>query len=177
MKKPNGSLTFLASVACAAAISPPALAERTAFEMGSYLGWPGGEAVAAGNYAAAIDAASGRAARTSSTNALTAATNLCVAHTVMGEFIAAQRACNLALTLAQRSDRVSFRRFSAEEATSRALSNRGVLRAVSGDAAGAAEDFEQAAKLNGAWDAASRNLAYLQTLPAHRLALAENSAN
>jgi hypothetical protein len=102
--------------------------------------------------------------------ALVAATNLCVAYTVTRELDRAFEACAEALTLARRVDKGTSARFRST-ATARALTNRGVLRAVSGDTLGAAADFREAARSSD-WAAPSRNLAYLESSPAHRLALA-----
>jgi hypothetical protein len=177
MIKLNGPLAVIAALACAstASLAPRALAD-TAYEMSSYAGWPGGKQIAARDYAAAIGAASRGMRRLDATTALVAATNLCVAYTVTRELAAARPACDRAVALAKHADHASLRRFPRSAATAQALSNRGVLRAVSGDAAGATSDFDAAARMKGASAAASRNLAHLQSSPPDRLALAERPA-
>jgi hypothetical protein len=139
--------------------------------MGSYSNAPGGKAIEAGNYDAAIVLASIPIARHDLEGALIAETNLCVAYTVKRELDRAYEACAKALTLARRVDNATAARFRSA-ATARALTNRGVLRAVSGDTLGAAADFREAARSSGNWTAPSRNLAYLESSPTHRVALA-----
>jgi hypothetical protein len=146
-------------------------ASAASLEMGSYSNAPGGKEIEAGNYDAAIVLASMPIARHDLEGALIAATNLCVAYTVTRELDHAYEACAEALTLARRVDKATSARFRSA-ATARALTNRGVLRAVSGDTLGAAADFREAARSSGNWAAPSRNLAYLESSPAHRLALA-----
>jgi hypothetical protein len=107
--------------------------------------------------------------------ALTAATNLCVAYTVKRELEGAYTACGEALTLARRVDKAPGARLRGSPATARALTNRGVLRAIAGDSLGAAADFRDADRLADTWAAPSRNLAHLESSPAHRLAMARAS--
>jgi hypothetical protein len=137
--------------------------------MGSYSNAPGGKEIEAGNYDAAIVLASTRAPHDLE-GALIAATNLCVAYTIKRDLDGAYDACAEALTLARRVDKATSTRRAT--ATARALTNRGVLRAVSGDTLGAAADFREAARSSSDWAAPTRNLAYLESTPAHRLALA-----
>lgn len=169
----KGSLSLLA-LTCASAWSFGAAAD-TSFELGSYLNSPGGKQIAARDYAGAIKSASS-AGGLSAIEPLVAATNLCVAHTATGAFAEAREACKRAVELAHREDRISGR-FPSETASSRALSNRGVLRALTGDSAGAAGDFREAAKLRAPWSAAERNLAYLESSPVYRVAQANGSTN
>lgn len=173
MTKLNGPLVLLSTFVCGTAMlaATDAKSEGAAFEMASYLDSPGGREVAAGDYAAAIAKATSGASHFHATSPLVASTNLCVAYTVTGVFEAAQNACAKAVTLAKRLDDMPHRRFARSTATSKALTNRGVLRAVSGDSAGAATDFRKAAAMRGADSAASRNLAYLESSPSYRLAL------
>jgi hypothetical protein len=168
----KGSLTTLAlAVATASFVSLPAAA-GAGFELGSYSNWPGGAQIAARDYAGAIKAAAAPVAVTG-LDPLVAATNLCVAYTVTGAFAEARGACDRAVDLARREDAAASGRFSSETATSRALSNRGVLRAMLGDTAGAAGDFREASKLHDAWIAAERNLAHLESWPKDRVASAD----
>lgn len=173
----KGSLALL-TLACASAWSfGAASADATAFELGSYLNHPGGKEIVARDYAGAIKTASITKLPTSVMDPLVGATNLCVAYTATGAFPEARGACDLAVEISRKEDALSSGRFPSGTATSRALSNRGVLRALVGDSAGAANDFRAAAKLANAWPAARRNLAHLESSPAHRVALAEGAAD
>jgi hypothetical protein len=167
MLKGISALSFIAVLG----VTSLSVASAASLEMGSYSNAPGGKEIAAGNYDAAIALASTRSARRDLEGALIAATNLCVAYTIKRELDGAFEACAEALTLARRVDKATGARFHPV-ATARALTNRGVLRAVSGDTLGAAADFREATRSSGKWAAPSRNLAYLESSPTHRLALA-----
>jgi tetratricopeptide (TPR) repeat protein len=90
--------------------------------------------------------------------------NLCVAYTLTREFADATSACDTALSISERY--VRHRSSPISPFTSRdlalAYSNRGVLRAVTGDADGARQDFESAARANTDMQAANENLARLK---------------
>lgn len=144
-------------------------ANRT-YEMRAYSNGFGGSEALAGDYEAAIRSAS--VGTSGLEDSLTARTNLCVAHTVRGEFSAAAGSCERALRLARRVDGVSRTLIRSRTATALALTNRGVLRAVAGDAADAAADFRRAARIDGTPSAASRNMAYLERSESNSLALA-----
>jgi hypothetical protein len=110
--------------------------------------------------------ASSRSWRRYTETALIASTNLCVAYTMKGEIDAAEHACGEALTRARSADhasRSSGRRVTQGEATARALTNRGVLHAVVGDALLAAADFREAERVSGAWEVPGRNLEFLES--------------
>ena len=173
MTKLNGSLVLLSTLVCGSAmlLSATATAAESSFEMASYSNWPGGKEIEAGDYDAAIAKTAHGAWRLDETSYLVASTNRCVAYTVKREFAAAESACAKAITLAVRADNMRYHRFPRESATSKAVTNRGVLRALSGNSIGAANDFRKAAAMRGADEAPNRNLAYLQSSPAHRLAL------
>jgi hypothetical protein len=164
----------LLSLACASAWSVGAAAGS--FELGSYLNHPGGKEIAARDYASAIKTASVWKSSAGVMDPLVVATNLCVAYTATGAFPEARGACDRAVELARRADAGSSIRVPTGTATSRALSNRGVLRALNGDAAGAATDFRAALKRKEAWAAAERNLAYLESSP-NRVARADGRAD
>jgi Flp pilus assembly protein TadD len=164
----------LLSLACSSAWSLGAAAETSSFELGSYLDYPGGKQIAARDYGGAIRSASGAKSYAGAIEPLIAATNLCVALTATGAFPDARGACDRALELARRED--ASARLPTETATSRALSNRGVLRALNGDSTGAASDFRAAAKMKSPWAAAVRNLEFLESSPG-RVARAESSAD
>jgi hypothetical protein len=167
-------IVLLSTLAGASVVSAAAAgAEKTSYEMASYLGWPGGREIAAGEYDAAIARTAPGAWRRDATAALVGATNRCVAYTIKRAFAGAEAACDEALERAKREDRVAPRSAAGRRddgATAKALLNRGVLRAVMGNSIGAAADF-RAAALDGAADAANRNLASLEASPAHRTAL------
>lgn len=160
-------------------VSHPAAADAAerAFEMKAYVDYAGGRQVIAGDYAVAIQAAS-RAAEQDGERGMIANTNLCVAFTKTGQFARAEAACTRALTLAERS-RVSvpLLRYGydvRQQDIVTALSNRGVLRAVSGDPLGAARDFREATGVAGtAVDVPRRNLTYLEASVADRVAMNE----
>jgi hypothetical protein len=170
-------LSIAAALLCAIAPSLEALADTDAFEMRSYSNWLGGPEIDARDYAGAIATAARARAFIDVTSGLGAATNLCVAYTVTGEYTEAHDACADALKLARRADEMPSTRLPSTTATALALSNRGVLRAVTGDTVGAASDFKSAARLARDSSAPSRNLAHLESLPANRLALASEEAD
>jgi hypothetical protein len=170
MIKRKGSSFVVAAIAAAASAS--ALADST-YEMSSYLGWPSGAEIAESDYAGAIAIASRARSHTAAATALVAATNQCDAYTVTGALSSARVACDEAVALARSADRASLRRFPHETATAHALSNRGVLRAKSGDASGAAGDFQAATVMRGASPTPGRNLVHLRSSSSNRLAALE----
>lgn len=150
------------------ALSTATVGAAESLEMISYSNAPGGAEIAAGDYDAAIAAASGRLWRLNTESALIASTNLCVAYTVTGDIDAAEDACAEALALARgvdRASRNSGRRATQNGATARALTNRGVLHAVAGKTLLAAADFREAGRVSGAWEVPGRNLELLETAP------------
>lgn len=165
------SIASFIALACAYGASANALAKDT-FEMSSYSNWAGGARIESGDYAGAIAAASRGAMPSDTVSMLGAATNLCVAYTVSRELKLARKACDDAVSLAKRVDDSGWKTLRRDSATASALSNRGVLRALSGDSVGAASDFRTAIKLSSGNEMPSRNLAYLESSPAHRMALA-----
>ena len=177
MKRLNGFSTIVMSCLAACSLTgAAAAAEGGTYEMGAYTNEPGGSDIVKGDYAAAI-AAAVHVPTYNSERSLIAATNLCVAYTVTRSFEKAAPTCDRALSLAMAADSSVRRAGSTHEATIRALTNRGVLRAVRGDATGAAHDFRAAADLRGAWQAPSRNLAYLQAVAADRVARAGSATD
>ena len=94
-----------------------------------------------------------------------ASNNLCVAYTKSNDIDSAEKACNDALELA-----ADERGFDSEDLdrierkyTAMALSNRGVLRAVSGDNVNARRDFLEAMNLEAGLSSPARNLARLDS--------------
>ncbi|MDX1555879.1 MAG: hypothetical protein R3212_07635 [Xanthomonadales bacterium] len=91
--------------------------------------------------------------------------NRCVMLTMKGEYADAEAACNEAVAASEIESRGEVGWFGI--ATMRyeqamALTNRGVLRAVSGDFEGARADFEAAIALDASKNAARGNLARLE---------------
>ncbi len=135
----------------------------TAIEDVSY-----GEAIVAGNYDAAIEGilSSAKVAR----GGFEAQTNLCVAYTRSGEFDKADASCDAALVALKKRYRTStvagnipfYSRRTHEKYLALALSNRGVLRVVSGEPDLARADFERAADLKFGLDVVDTNLAKLE---------------
>jgi hypothetical protein len=171
----KGSLLFVSAALATALAATPAVAAPASLEMTSYSSAPGGKEIEAGDYAGAIEAATRSVLKYADPGALVAATNLCVAYTKTGAFEKAEASCARALSLARSMDRMPGSRMREHTATSLALRNRGVLRAVSGDAMGAAADFRRASLRGDTLAAAARNLEHLETSPAYRLALAVTS--
>ena len=134
----------------------------TAIEDVSY-----GEEVVAGDYDTAIESilSSAKLRR----NGFEAQTNLCVAYTRSGDFEKADASCNAALAALGKRSRPataalldpSRSRRVRERYLALALSNRGVLRAITGKPELARNDFEQAAELKFGLDVADVNLAKL----------------
>jgi hypothetical protein len=154
-------------------------ADETSFELRYYENSPGGKELAAHDYAAAIEAASWVSPAADPITALIGSTNLCVAYTMTGSFKAASKSCDAAVALARGVDAPAARTLAPDSATSRALSNRGVLRALRGDATGAANDLRAARKTIGSSQLPSRNLAHLERSPAYRerVVLADSAAD
>jgi hypothetical protein len=171
------SLSLLCTLACAF-LSARAQAEgAAAYELASYSNGPGGKELAIGDYAATI-ARTSVAAGPDLLTRMIAATNMCVAQTATRAFAAARTSCDRAVELARQVDGPMQRGIRQRtSATARALSNRGVLRALSGDPTSAARDLRAAAPGSGSWQGAAQNLARLQSSPSYRVALAGGTAD
>ena len=169
----SARLSFTVIGISALASTPVGAAEP--LEMISYSNAPGGPEIAAGDYDAAIASASSRSWRLNTETALIASTNLCVAYTMKGELDRAETACTAALSQAERVDRATrySGRLPEDDATARALTNRGVFRAVSGNALLAAADFREAERMSGVWEVPGRNLAILESSASPALAAVE----
>ncbi|GEM_PF-1453015 len=100
--------------------------------------------------------------------------NLCVGYTMTKAFTKAEAACDAAVGEDSAPDALfdedtafagaRTRKTLARNREAVALSNRGVLRAVTGDLVGAREDFEKAAATSDVVDAAEINLTRLTAL-------------
>jgi len=90
--------------------------------------------------------------------------NLCVAYTMTKKFDQAVSACEAAVSIGKRNGRYGGSPINPYGTRDLALaySNRGVLRAVSGDVEGAKQDFEEATEVNADLAAAAENLARLK---------------
>lgn len=121
-----------------------------------------GRAVLSGQYEKGIAMINSYSTRRAETFA--AKTNLCVAYTLTGKFDQAARACEAAVSIGKRYGRFAGSPINPYGSRDLALaySNRGVLRAVSGNTEGAIEDFEYAAEVNTNLVAAEENLAHLK---------------
>ena len=153
----------------AAAKDTPSAPEMVFVEDRAY-----GDKLSYGAYEKAIARLSRQADRFPNRDPFATATNLCVAHTTIGQYEKAELYCNKALTVAEKTavsgrkrqgDRVSglpVMLGAANDDWAQAYSNRGVLRAMSGNIEGAANDFRQAIALEADSAAAANNLAWLE---------------
>lgn len=156
------TILFLCSSATLHAEEDKLFFTLTAIEDASF-----GEHVVAGNYDTAIKGilSSGKSYRAG----FEAQTNLCVAYTRSGDFENAGESCDAALTALKSRHRSSVSsglapfesRRTKERFLALALSNRGVLRAISGKPDLARKDFTEAASLKFGLDVADVNLAKL----------------
>jgi hypothetical protein len=128
------------------------------FQMSVVLDRAHGDVVARGQYNRAILRISPHSTRFP----YASATNLCVAHTMVGQFKNAEYYCDKALEEAEKAadkGREKSRDYTAEWAL--AYSNRGVLRARRGDNEGASEDFRMAIEKQSASELPIHNMALL----------------
>ncbi|MEJ2401556.1 MAG: hypothetical protein P8Y52_09210 [Xanthomonadales bacterium] len=162
MKRLN--VLCVAMVLAAATIfgAAPAFADDHAanntYEMSVVVNRAFGELVSHGRYERAIL----RIASHPNRFPFATATNLCVAHTMVGQYRHALRYCDEALEAAEDAAATGRRRdrdYTTEWAL--AFSNRGVLRARMGDAKGAAHDFRMAIDLHGDSQLPVHNMARL----------------
>lgn len=93
-------------------------------------------------------------------------TNLCVAHTLQGDFDAAERHCDQAVRLSQFAETDTLRGQYTRVETAMALSNRGVLRALDGRMIDARRDLERASRYGRASAEARSNLRRLGNMEA-----------
>ena len=132
------------------------------YQMSVVLDRAHGDIVSSGNFEKAILRISSRHSRFP----YASATNLCVAHTMVGQFKHAEHYCDEALVEAEKAAARGMRKgrdYTAEWAL--AYSNRGVLRARMGDTSGAGEDFRMAIELKADTDVPMNNLARLNPEP------------
>jgi tetratricopeptide (TPR) repeat protein len=151
--------TFLFALAAVAGFQTTwAQSDPASYQMSVVLDRANGDLVARGNYDKAIVTIN----RESHWFPFATATNLCVAHTMVGQFKHAQHYCDEAVELAEKAalkGRSKNRDYIGEWAT--AFSNRGVLRARMGDYDGAADDFRLAIEKQSQAEFPAHNLAVL----------------
>lgn len=135
-------------------------AANGSYEMSVVIDRAHGDLVAQGRYDRAILRISSNPDRFP----FATATNLCVAHTMVGQYRHAVNYCDAALDAAEGAAQTGRRRdrdYTTEWAL--AYSNRGVLRARMGNCKAAAEDFRMAIRLHGETELPLHNLARLNT--------------
>lgn len=128
------------------------------YQMSVVLDRAYGDVVSTGNYERAILKINTHRSRFP----FATATNLCVAHTMVGQYKNAELYCDRALEEAEKAadkGRRKSRDYTAEWAM--AYSNRGVLRARRGDHEGASDDFRLAIEKQSASELPIHNMAIL----------------
>ncbi|KAA9132635.1 hypothetical protein F3N42_05295 [Marinihelvus fidelis] len=172
-RKPMIKATLLApAVALLAGLSTHTMAGTSDYAMVVYEDSRLAKGVMSGDYATIKDTLAALEARGGTD--FHSLNNLCVGYTMTKAFTKAEAACDAAVgedgapdTLFDMDEAFSGARPRKSEARNReavALSNRGVLRAVTGDMVGAREDFERAAATSDIVDAAEINLTRLTAL-------------
>lgn len=146
---------------------------ETRYEMISYSDSVSGRRLAAHDYDGAIEHALKHVRLRNDEIRLIENTNLCVAYTMTARYAEAHEACDSALQAARRIDEAySPAKLPRRIETAKAMTNRGVMRAMSGDMSGAAEDFKTAtAAMRGGSSAPKRNLEHLEIALEERLAM------
>ena len=162
---------FLAGMLAAFAPIAQAQQNPAAYVMTVIHDRAAGDQVISGEYGQAIERLTANTAKRSSTFA--ASNNLCVAYAKTNRLPEAEQACSAALrtsktTYASWYDVISKRDFYAV-----ALSNRGVIRAVSGDIEQARQDFKAAMKFSSTLTAPAENLAALEAKTTETLSALE----
>jgi Flp pilus assembly protein TadD len=160
----------------AASASTQAVSSEGRYEMTFYEARPGGAEIATGDYDAAIATAVRVAVWHDALDRFVAKTNLCVAYAMTGALEQAERSCSEAVRLASSADRLPRLR-RGDSATAMALNNRGVVRALRGDAERASADFRRAALHVGAWGVPERNSRTLDDRLASHLAVVRATRN
>lgn len=120
-----------------------------------------GEQVVSGEYREAIAAITSPHKRHK--DAFAVSNNLCVAYTKSNDLAKANQSCAEALRMSKYKIGQWYEVARMRNDQALALSNRGVIRAISGDEDGARKDFEQAIKLGKHLGAPAENLARLNS--------------
>ncbi len=157
----NNLLTTVILILATVLTAPAAWAgdSATDYQMSVVLDRAHGDVVSKGNYERAILRINSRPDHFP----FATATNLCVAHTMVGQYKHAEHYCDEALKEAEQAaakGRRKSRDYTAEWAM--AYSNRGVLRARVGNDAGAEEDFRAAIEKQSGTELPVHNLAILK---------------
>ncbi len=159
--KPHYSPALLL-VALFATLSYPAYSnELNGYMMSIQVNAPGIEHLRAGHYRKAI--AASRSVRDEPGWRTAAYNNMCVAHTILKDYQRADYACAKTVNIlraAKARQRGSLR--SDTTSLAMAYSNRGVLRALTGDLQGAEQDFTKARKYATREDQYEHNYVLLQ---------------
>ena len=153
---------FAAMAAFAISVSSYAAETKPAYMMTAYLDAAHGRKVVKGQYARAIDKITTSGARRA--NTFESKANLCVAYTKTGEFDSAKDVCDEALAKVRK--RVGTKPAQQLPRIDRidlaiALTNRGVLHALTGDFQQARAAFLEARELKARRSAVDSNLARL----------------
>ncbi len=144
-------LAAVAALACQASLAETAVSDQ--YAMAALIDEPYGEELVAGDYSIAIAALEGGASgKVNRKRRFGISNNLCVAYVMAQDADKAKASCEAAVRFAGPSDKAV------------ALSNRGVIRALAGDTAGAKTDFQAARRLRSSLMAPVRNLSRLETL-------------
>ncbi len=120
-----------------------------------------GEQVVSGNYQEAIAAITSSLMRQKDTFAVS--NNLCVAYTKSNDLANANQHCSEAIRMSKKKYGPWYAAARIRTDQALALSNRGVIRAITGDEDGAREDFQLAIKLGRHLSAPGENLARLDS--------------
>ena len=157
LKETIAVMTWLLASAAAMAEAPAAVYTLATIEDAAF-----GAKILAGDYTQAIDkiAARGESTLSDEQDRFFRNTNLCVAHTMLGEFEDAKAVCDAAVIEVTNAKQI--KRFVKRRYLSIALSNRGVMYAVMGDAALARQDFVAAIESGRRVAVAKTNLGRLE---------------
>lgn len=165
----------LCALALAAGVGGQAWADEvpSAYVMTVFDNQAQGKKVISGDYQAAISELTGPNRKHLSRSA--ASNNLCVAYTMTENLSEAEKACFQALQRSKIAASPWNDSYKLREDRAVAFSNRGVLRAVSGDAEGAEEDFQRAIRLSSSLEAPALNLARLSARTAQAVSSAQHA--
>lgn len=176
-KMTTRALAILPATAILAAAPALALAAPTSYSMVVLEHAPEARNLMSGDYATTMEGI--RNLEAVAYKSFDIHNNLCVGYTVTKAFDKAQAACDLAVELHADTARPYHGFMATGMALSKsnrkavALTNRGVLKAVTGDTPGAAEDFTLAAESSNAVVESDANLAYLASKSAGPEAIAQ----
>lgn len=146
------------AVLLAAGLAGPVVAdEPSAYIMAVFDDQAQGQQVVSGDYDQAIASLS----ESYASAGIEVRNNLCVAYAMAKDLQKAEEACVQAL---RSSSRPAAFWHSSRQREDRAVaySNRGVIRAITGDMEGAGEDFRRAVSLDATFEPAAHNLARLR---------------